>query len=216
MKKMIRHTGLVVPLNISNIDTDIIIPKQFLKSNVKTGFGKNLFYNWRYLDGSRNKKNLKFILNKDSYAQADILLTRENFGCGSSREHAVWALVDYGFKAIIAPSFSDIFYNNAINNRLLLINFSKKIIDELFNLFKNNKSIVCTISLLDCKIMIRKKDYLFNINSFYRFCLLNGLDSIDYTMRYEREIKSYEESIPSFLLYKKNALNTFNDTNANT
>ncbi|QCI19355.1 3-isopropylmalate dehydratase small subunit [Buchnera aphidicola] len=211
MKKIIRHTGLVVPLNVSNIDTDIIIPKQFLKSNVKTGFGKNLFYNWRYLNGLKDKKNFEFILNQDSYTKADVLLTRENFGCGSSREHAVWALVDYGFKAIIAPSFSDIFYNNAINNRLLLINFSKEIIDELFSLFNNNKSVFCTISLLDCKITIRKKDYFFKINSFYRFCLLNGLDSIDYTMRYEREINNYEQSIPSFLLYKKNAFNLFNN-----
>ncbi|CAL4043014.1 3-isopropylmalate dehydratase small subunit [Buchnera aphidicola (Anoecia corni)] len=207
MKKIIRHTGLVVPLNVSNIDTDIIIPKQFLKSNVKTGFGKNLFYNWRYLNGLKDKKNSKFILNQEIYAKANILLTRENFGCGSSREHAVWALVDYGFKAIIAPSFSDIFYNNSINNRLLLINFSEEIINELFNLFKKNESISCTISLLDCKLTIRKKDYFFKINSFYRFCLLNGLDNIDYTMRHEKEIKSYEQSIPSFLRYKKNALN---------
>ena len=118
MLKFIEHTGVVVPLNFSNIDTDIIIPKQFLKCVNKRGLGKFLFYDWRFIDGNELLINKNFILNKKIYKNASILLTGENFGCGSSREHAVWSLLDYGFKVIIAPSFSDIFYNNSFNNKL--------------------------------------------------------------------------------------------------
>jgi len=207
MTKFVKHTGIIVPMDISNIDTDIIIPKQFLKKNTNVGFGKYLFYNWRYLLDSVEKINTDFILNNADYENSTILLTRENFGCGSSREHAVWALVDYGFKVIIASSFSDIFYNNAMNNQLLLIILSRKEIEEIFNIVKKKIVDNCFVSLLEKKVLINNKTYFFKINPFHRFCLLNGLDNIDYTERYNNRINRYEKSIPSFFLHINNLLN---------
>ncbi|CAL4326014.1 3-isopropylmalate dehydratase small subunit [Buchnera aphidicola] len=198
MKKFLTHKGTIVPLDKSNVDTDAIIPKQFLTEIKKTGFGKYLFFNWRFLDGNTNVPNPKFILNNVNYRNSSILLTRENFGCGSSREHAVWALIDYGFKAIIAPSFADIFYNNSLNNQLLLISLDNEKIENLFFLIKKNINVTANIFLKEKKVLIEKKKYSFKINNFHQFCLLNGLDTIDSTMKSKEKIEIYEKNIPSF------------------
>ncbi|WP_343153979.1 3-isopropylmalate dehydratase small subunit (plasmid) [Buchnera aphidicola (Mindarus keteleerifoliae)] len=198
MKTTLTHQGKIIPLNKSNVDTDAIIPKQFLTEIKKTGFGKYLFFNWRFLNGDVNVPNPKFILNNVNYKNSTILLTRENFGCGSSREHAVWALIDYGFKAIIAPSFADIFYNNSISNQLLLIPLKFKIIENLFTLIKKNKNIIGKIFLEEKKISIQEKEFDFKINNFHQFCLLNGFDTIDSTMKWKEKIEKYEKNIFSF------------------
>lgn len=200
MFKFTEHKGVAVPLNISNVDTDIIIPKQFLQKVNKIGFGKYLFHDWRYLDRNQSIINQKFILNEKIYANASILLTRENFGCGSSREHAVWSLLDYGFKVIIAPSFADIFYNNSFNNKLLLVILKNQEIDFLFDFLNKNIGITLQVSLLDSKVFANKIDFSFELDDFRRFCLLNNLDNIDLTMNHSKKIKNYEENIPDFLL----------------
>ena len=145
MKPLKFHSGIVLPLDMANVDTDAIIPKQFLKSIHRTGFGKNLFDSWRYLDTGypgmdcdKRPLNMKFVMNESKYSSASILLTRENFGCGSSREHAPWAIYEAGFKVLLAPSFADIFFNNCLKNGILPINLNKKIIDQLFFLAKKN------------------------------------------------------------------------------
>ncbi|WP_343184221.1 3-isopropylmalate dehydratase small subunit (plasmid) [Buchnera aphidicola (Ceratovacuna keduensis)] len=192
MKKFTIHTGKILPLNISNIDTDVIIPKQFLKKITKNGFGKYLFFNWRYLNNNIKNINYKFILNKSIYKNSSILISRENFGCGSSREHAVWALKDFGFKVILSSSFSDIFYNNSFNNGILLIVLSKDIINNIFSIIKKNIIVFAKINLIKKYISIKDKKYFFEINSFYHFCMINGLDRIDYTMKYKHKIEEYE------------------------
>ncbi|ALD15529.1 isopropylmalate isomerase (plasmid) [Buchnera aphidicola (Aphis glycines)] len=203
MFKSTKYEGTVVPLNISNIDTDVIIPKQFLQKVNKIGFGQYLFHDWRYLDKNQSNVNPDFILNKKIYENASILLTQDNFGCGSSREHAVWALLDYGFKVIIAPSFSDIFYNNSFNNKLLLIILKKIEVNYLFDLFNKSQNIILSIDLLANKINYKHKSFLFNLNSSQRFYLLNNLDNIDLTMKLHDKIKFYENKIPSFYLKRK-------------
>lgn len=203
MFKFTEYKGTILPLNIANIDTDTIIPKQFLQKVNKTGFGKYLFHDWRYLDKNQYNLNPDFILNKKIYKSSTILLTQDNFGCGSSREHAVWALLDYGFKVIIAPSFSDIFYNNSFNNKLLLIVLKKTEIDYLFNLINKEKNIQLNINLMNNQINFKDKNFLFNLNDFQRFYLLNDLDNIDLTMKFDNKIKFYENKIPSFLLTRK-------------
>ncbi|AEO08939.1 isopropylmalate isomerase small subunit (plasmid) [Buchnera aphidicola str. Ak (Acyrthosiphon kondoi)] len=203
MLKFIGHTGIVVPLDISNIDTDIIIPKQFLKRVNKIGFGKYLFHDWRFLDVNQKIKNEQFILNKKIYKNASILLTGENFGCGSSREHAVWSLVDYGFKVIIAPSFADIFYDNSFNNKLLLITLSKSEISFLFDIVKCDIAINFNISLIDKTITVNKNIFSFELDDSYYFCLLNNLDSIDLTMKHLSDIKTYEGGISDFILERR-------------
>lgn len=200
MFKFTEHIGVVAPLDISNIDTDAIIPKQFLQRIDKTGLGKYLFHDWRFIDKYQSELNLDFILNKEPYKSASILLTRENFGCGSSREHAVWSLLDYGFKVIIAPSFSDIFYNNSFNNKLLLISLKKREIDYLFNLVKKEIGISFLINLIQNKIIVKNLDVFFKIDEFQRLCLLNNWDNIDLTMKINNKIKSYEKNILPFLL----------------
>lgn len=187
-------TSITAPLDRANIDTDAIIPKQFLKSIKRSGFGPNLFDEWRYLDhgevGMDNTKrplNKDFVLNQPEYQGAKILLTRENFGCGSSREHAPWALEDYGFKAIIAPSFADIFYNNCFKNGLLPIVQDNNIVDELFG-FKGE----ITIDLELQSINANGKKYTFEVDAERKRRLLNGLDDISLTLQYEDEIKSFE------------------------
>ncbi|WP_343188404.1 3-isopropylmalate dehydratase small subunit (plasmid) [Buchnera aphidicola (Ceratoglyphina bambusae)] len=193
MKKFIKHFGKVVPLDMSNIDTDVIIPKQFLKKITKNGFGKYLFFNWRYINNNIKDLNYKFILNNKIYKNSSILLTRKNFGCGSSREHAVWAIKDFGFKVIISASFSDIFYNNCFNNGILLITLNENKINEIFKIIYNNKkSIYFQVNIVKKYILIFNKKYFFKINPFYQFCLINGLDRIDYTMKYKDKIKEYE------------------------
>ncbi|WP_295164908.1 3-isopropylmalate dehydratase small subunit [uncultured Buchnera sp.] len=200
MFKFTEHNGVVVPLDISNIDTDAIIPKQFLQKVNKVGFGKYLFHDWRFIDKNQLKINPNFIFNNDIYKNASILLTRENFGCGSSREHAVWSLLDYGFKVIISSSFSDIFYNNSFNNKLLLVILEKKDIDYLFNLVNSKIGISFNVSLINKRITVDNLDIPFQIDDFQRLCLLNNWDNIDLTMKINHKIKSYEDNISSFLL----------------
>ncbi|QCI22468.1 3-isopropylmalate dehydratase small subunit [Buchnera aphidicola] len=203
MLKFTEYTGIVVPLDVSNIDTDIIIPKQFLQGINKTGLGKYLFHDWRYLDSNQLKKNNQFILNNKIYQNSSILLTRENFGCGSSREHAVWSLLDYGFRVIIASSFSDIFYNNSFNNKLLLVTLKEDIIEYLFDIVKNNVGISFFVSLVDSKIIVNQNSFSFKLDNFRRSCLLNNLDDIDLTMRFLNKIEKYESKILPFLLNRK-------------
>jgi 3-isopropylmalate/(R)-2-methylmalate dehydratase small subunit len=187
-------TSIAAPLDRANIDTDAIIPKQFLKSIKRSGFGPNLFDEWRYLDhgevGMDNTKrplNKDFVLNQPEYQGAKILLARENFGCGSSREHAPWALEDYGFRVIIAPSFADIFYNNCFKNGLLPIVQDNNVMDELFG-FKGE----ITIDLESQSINANGKKYTFEVDAERKRRLLNGLDDISLTLQYEDEIKSFE------------------------
>ncbi|CAL4321409.1 3-isopropylmalate dehydratase small subunit [Buchnera aphidicola (Myzocallis carpini)] len=199
MKKFISHTGIIAPLNFSNVDTDAIIPKQFLQKIERTGFANDLFYNWRFLEGNIECPNKNFVLNNPTYQKSSILLSRENFGCGSSREHAVWALLDYGFRAIIAASFSDIFYSNSFNNNLLLIILSIDNINNIFEIIKKKPGILATINLYYNYITIENHKYSFQIDDFYRSCLLNGVDNIDITLQYKKHITQYEKKIPNFL-----------------
>ena len=197
MSKFIKHQGLTVPLDLANIDTDQIIPKQFLSKITRNGFGIHLFHDWRYLDQAGEQPDPQFNLNKPQFKGASILLTRENFGCGSSREHAPWALADFGFKAVIASSFADIFYGNAINNGLVPVRLTETEIDHLFQQTTQGAEIGVDLSLLT----VPAPDGLvfdFKIDSFQRQCLLNGLDSIGWTLQHIEQIKSYEDSIPAW------------------
>jgi 3-isopropylmalate/(R)-2-methylmalate dehydratase small subunit len=193
MQPFVRHTGLVVPLDRSDVDTDQIIPKQFLKRIERTGFGQFLFYDWRYLeDGTPNPE---FILNRPEYQGATILLTRRNFGCGSSREHAPWALVDYGFRAIIAPSFADIFYNNSLKNGLLPVRLDESLVDELFRRCVSLPGYRLTVDLEQCVVTDDKGFHAtFEIDPFRRRCLLEGLDDIALTLQHEDKITAYEKA----------------------
>ncbi|MBW0454319.1 MAG: 3-isopropylmalate dehydratase small subunit [Candidatus Kinetoplastibacterium crithidii] len=194
------HKGLVVPLDRENVDTDLIIPKQFLKSIKRTGFGPNLFDELRYLDhgepGMDNSKrpiNPDFVLNQKRYAGASILLARKNFGCGSSREHAPWALTQYGFRSIIAPSFADIFFNNSFKNGLLPIVLSESDVSMLFEQVEKTPGYKITIDLYKQKITTDDGLIIsFNIESFRKHCLLNGFDDISLTLQYSSEIKEFE------------------------
>lgn len=201
MKAFTQHQGLVAPLDRANVDTDQIIPKQFLKSIKRTGFGENLFDEWRYLDegqpGQDNSKrpvNTEFVLNQPRYQGASILLAQENFGCGSSREHAPWALDEYGFRAIIAPSFADIFYNNSFKNGLLPIILPQAAVDELMKLTVDNEGYQLTLDLAEQKVIRADGvSYDFEVDAFRKHCLLNGLDDIGLTLQDEGEIRSFEE-----------------------
>ncbi|MDF7671278.1 3-isopropylmalate dehydratase small subunit [Orbaceae bacterium ESL0721] len=199
MAKFTQHTGLVAPLDAANVDTDAIIPKQFLQKVTRTGFGIHAFHEWRFLDDAGTLPNPDFVLNKPRYKGATILVTRENFGCGSSREHAPWALADYGFQAIIGSSFADIFYNNAFNNQLLLVNLSEAEIDELFKIIEANEGIQFTVDLENEVVIAGDKTYNFKVDPFKRHCLLNGLDNIGLTLQHEAAINAYEAKIPTFL-----------------
>jgi len=192
MQPFTEHTGLVLPLDRADVDTDQIIPKQFLKRIERTGFGQFLFYDWRYLeDGSPNPR---FILNRPDYAGASILLARRNFGCGSSREHAPWALADYGFRAIIAPSFADIFYNNCFQNGILPVRLTEQQVDELFSRALGRPGYRLTVSLNDCKLRDEQElEFAFQVDLFRRQCLLEGLDQIALTLRHEEKIAAYEQ-----------------------
>lgn len=199
MEKFIRHEGLVAPLDRANVDTDQIIPKQFLKSIKRSGFGPNLFDEWRYQDegqpGQDNSKrpvNPDFVLNQSQYRGASVLLTRRNFGCGSSREHAPWALQDFGFRAILAPSFADIFYNNCFKNGLLPVVLSEVEIDALFQAVTKNPGLRLTVDLEAQKVVAPDADYAFEVDEFRRHCLLNGLDEIGLTLQDAAAIKAYE------------------------
>lgn len=199
MAKFTQHTGLVVPLDAANVDTDAIIPKQFLQKVTRTGFGQHLFHDWRFLDDAGQQPNPDFVLNKPRYRGATILLARENFGCGSSREHAPWALTDYGFKVVIAPSFADIFYGNSFNNQLLPVKLSDEEIDALFQLVDGNEGINFVVDLEAQTVEAGGKKYPFEIDSFRRHCMINGLDSIGLTLQHDEAIAHYEQHQPAFL-----------------
>lgn len=188
------HKGLAAPLDRVNVDTDQIIPKQFLKRIEKTGFGEFLFYDWRRKGG---EKNPEFVLNEPRYQGASVLVAGKNFGCGSSREHAVWALADFGFRAVIAPSFADIFSNNSTKNGFLAVRLSEEEVTELMRRVKANPAYELTVDLEKCEVRdeheFRAK---FAIDDFVRHCLLNGLDDIGLTLQHEAEIAVYEGRHP--------------------
>ncbi|MBC5851517.1 3-isopropylmalate dehydratase small subunit [Vibrio metschnikovii] len=194
-----QHTGLAVALDAANIDTDAIIPKQFLQKVNRIGFGQHLFHDWRFLDDAGLTLNPDFVMNQPRYQGASILLARENFGCGSSREHAPWALADYGIKVIIAPSFADIFYGNAINNQMLPVRLSDHDVEELFHYVQNTPGATINVDLQALNVVANNKTYYFEIDDFRRHCLLNGLDNIGLTLQHEAKIAEYEAKIPHFL-----------------
>ena len=201
MEKFEKFTGVVVGFDRPNIDTDSIIPKQYLKSIKRSGFGVNLFDTWRYLDPgepgqdhSERRVNPDFVLNKNPYTHAEILLARENFACGSSREHAVWALMDFGIKAVIAPSFADIFYSNSLKNGLLPIALSNEVVDQMFNELENDQEYRLSIDL-ENQVVSHANGFEtgFEIEEFYKYCLLNGFDDIGLTMQHADAIKAFEQ-----------------------
>lgn len=194
------HKGIACPLEYANIDTDQIIPKQFLLAVSKQGFGKHLFHDLRYLDDKESVLNMDFNLNKKEYQNASILISFENFGNGSSREHAPWALMDYGIKAIIAPSFADIFKNNALGNGLLTIELKKSEILDIIKELKNSQDKNMEISLEQKKVFFKDKVFSFDLDEFRRECLLKGIDNIALTLQYEDKIKTYEANSKTFLV----------------
>jgi 3-isopropylmalate/(R)-2-methylmalate dehydratase small subunit len=201
MEKFSNFNGLVAPLDRANVDTDAIIPKQFLKSIKRSGFGPNLFDEWRYLDKGESGMtcenrplNLDFVLNQDRYKSASILLTQKNFGCGSSREHAPWAIKDFGFRVLISPSFADIFYNNCFKNGLLPIVLDESIIDDLFEYVHGTTGFEMEIDLANQVINLSNGEtIIFDIDVYKKSCLINGLDEIDQTMEKKEIIQSFEE-----------------------
>jgi 3-isopropylmalate/(R)-2-methylmalate dehydratase small subunit len=201
MKPFTKYTGLVAPLNRVNVDTDQIIPKQFLKVLARDGLGRFLFYDWRYLEDE--KPDPDFVLNQRRYHGAGILLARANFGCGSSREHAPWALLDYGFRALIAPSFADIFRNNCFKNGILPVALSERQVDALFRQAEDSSGYRLTVDLESQTVADDDgRQFSFEIDPFRRECLLKGLDDIGLTLCFERDIAAYEETHrPSALRY---------------
>ncbi|WP_448566772.1 3-isopropylmalate dehydratase small subunit [Thalassotalea ganghwensis] len=197
MEKFTTHLGKVVPLDAANVDTDQIIPKQFLQKTERVGFGQHLFHDWRYLDADGNQDNPDFILNKPEYQGASILLARENFGCGSSREHAPWALQEYGFKVIIAPSFADIFYANCINIGVLPIRLSDNEINQLFDMTKAGE-LHLNIDLLGNTITTGAKSFQFSLNDFHQYCLEQGIDSVGWTLNKLDKIEAFEAKMPAW------------------
>jgi 3-isopropylmalate/(R)-2-methylmalate dehydratase small subunit len=197
--KFTQHTGIVAPLDAANVDTDAIIPKQFLQKVTRTGFGAHLFHDWRFEDDAGTVPTASFVLNKPEYKGTSILLARENFGCGSSREHAPWALTDFGFHVVIAPSFADIFYGNSFNNQLLPVKLSDEEVEEMFKLVAAQPGVTFTVDLEAQTVTAGSKTYSFEIDSFRRHCMINGLDSIGLTLQHEASISSYETNQPAFL-----------------
>lgn len=194
------HQGLVAPMDRENVDTDALIPKQFLKSIRRTGFGQNLFDEWRYLDAgypgqdpTSRRPNPDFVLNQSRYTGASILLARKNFGCGSSREHAPWALEQYGFRALIAPSYADIFFNNCFKNGVLPIVLSESQVDSLFHEVQAFPGYTLTIDL-ERQVVVKPQgeELPFDVQAFRKYCLLNGLDDIGLTLRHADKIRSFE------------------------
>ena len=200
MEKFVRKEGLVAPLDRANVDTDAIIPKQFLKSIKRTGFGPNLFDEWRYLDhgepgvdAAKRPLNPDFVLNKPRYRGATVLLARENFGCGSSREHAPWALLQYGFQAVIAPSFADIFYNNSLKNGLVMIKLDPKIVDQLFKETEAAEGYRLAVDLEQQTVTTPSgESFHFDIDPHRKLCIMNGLDDIGLTLEHADKIKAFE------------------------
>ena len=200
MEKFVRKEGLVAPMDRANVDTDAIIPKQYLKSIKRTGYGPNLFDEWRYLDHgepgmdhSRRPLNPDFVLNQPRYRGATVLLARENFGCGSSREHAPWALLQYGFQAVIAPSFADIFYNNSLKNGLLLIRLDPNIVDRLFSEVHGTAGYRLAVDLEAQTVTTPGgESFGFDIDPFAKHAILNGLDEIGLTLKHADKIRAFE------------------------
>ena len=200
MERFTRSEGLVAPMDRANVDTDSIIPKQYLKSIKRTGYGPNLFDEWRYLDHgepgmdhSRRPLNPAFVLNQPRYRGATVLLARENFGCGSSREHAPWALLQYGFQAVIAPSFADIFYNNSMKNGLLLIRLDAQTVDRLFKEAESAEGYRLAVDLEAQTVTTPGgESFKFDIDPFTKHCLMNGLDEIGLTLDHADKIKVFE------------------------
>jgi 3-isopropylmalate/(R)-2-methylmalate dehydratase small subunit len=203
MESFTTLTASLLPLDRPNVDTDAIIPKQYLKSIKKSGFGINLFDDWRYLDpgepdqdNSLRRIDADFILNKSQYKNAKILLARDNYGCGSSREHAVWAMLDYGFRAVISTSFADIFFSNCFKNGLLPIVLEKSVVDKLFDASLNDAEYQVSIDLEKQQVVADNiGSYDFDIDTFKKHCMLNGLDEIEITLQYQDEIHAYEEKL---------------------
>jgi 3-isopropylmalate/(R)-2-methylmalate dehydratase small subunit len=201
MKKFTRLEGVVAPLDRANVDTDLIIPKQFLKSIKRTGFGVNLFDELRYLDEgqpgqdcSQRPLNPDFVLNQPRFKGAEVLLARRNFGCGSSREHAPWALEDFGFKVVIAPSFADIFYNNSFKNGILLITFPEDVVDRLFDEVNAKEGYQLDVDLEHQRVITPSGEILeFEVDEFRKHCLLEGLDDIGLTLKDEDAIRAFEQ-----------------------
>lgn len=192
-------SGTAVPLDSANVDTDQIIPKQFLTAVSRAGFGKHLFHDWRYLDLEEKVPNPDFVLNKPDHKGAEILLARENFGCGSSREHAPWSLLDFGFQIVIATSFADIFYGNCINNQLLPIALSAEAMDELFAEVQKNPNVEIKINLPEQKVYFANSSYGFDIEAHHKTNLIKGLDAIGQTLEKADSISKYEASVPAWL-----------------
>ena len=199
MQEFKQHTGLAAPLDAANVDTDQIIPKQFLQKVSKLGFGKHLFHDWRFLDDAGEQPNPEFVLNAPRYQGASILLARENFGNGSSREHAPWALADYGLRAIIAPSFADIFYGNSLNNGLLVVRLKAEEVDALFTLVEANEGQTITVDLEHKQVRAGDLSFDFAIDEFRRYCIMNGLDNIGLTLQHGDAIDAFEAKQPAWL-----------------
>ncbi|MBL7005311.1 MAG: 3-isopropylmalate dehydratase small subunit [Gammaproteobacteria bacterium] len=202
MRKFEKFTGIVAGMDRPNVDTDAIIPKQYLKSIKRSGFGVNLFDDWRYLDPgepgmdhSQRRVNPDFVLNKARFQSAQVLIARENFGCGSSREHAVWALDDFGFKVVIAPSFADIFFNNCFKSGILPIVLREDVVDQLFNELAESEAYELTVDLENQQISnANGEKFAFEVDEFRKHCLINGLDDIGLTLQHRDEITNFEKS----------------------
>lgn len=208
MKAFTTLEGIPAPLDRANVDTDAIIPKQFLRKIERTGFGKHLFHDWRFTDDAGTIENPEFELNQPRYKGASILVARDNFGCGSSREHAPWALEDYGFLSIIAPSFADIFYNNCFKNGMLPIVLTASEVEELFQFIQKNEGSKITVDLASQTVKLPSgKSYSFDVDPGRKECLINGWDDIGLTLRHEPDISAFETKQKTTMpwLYAKSA-----------
>ena len=192
------HSGRACPLDQANVDTDQIIPKQFLTGVTRTGYGKHLFHDWRYLDQHEQVPNPEFVLNFPQHKGASVMLARENFGCGSSREHAPWSLADYGFKVIIATSFADIFYGNSINNQLLPVSLTSAQMDVLFSAVADNPDTIISVDLPHQQVSVNEQKFEFEINEQHKHNLLKGLDMIGQTLELDASISSFENEQPQW------------------
>lgn len=199
MSGFISHSGIAAPLNQANVDTDQIIPKQFLTGVTRAGYGKHLFHDWRYLDMHESVPNPEFVLNKPEHKGASILLARENFGCGSSREHAPWSLEDFGFQVVIATSFADIFYANCINNQMLPIALASEQMDQLFTHVENQPSTKITVDLPTQSIQFAEHELSFEIAPHHKMNLIKGLDAIGLTLELDPKIAEYESKLAPWL-----------------
>ena len=197
MEKFNQHTGTVVPFDRANIDTDQIIPKQFLQKTTRTGFAQHLFHDWRFLDDDGLQPDPSFILNEEKYQGVSILMARENFGCGSSREHAPWAIPEFGFKVVIASSFADIFFGNCINIGVVPVTLDEEIIDQLFKQ-ADSGPLELTVDLINMKVINGSEQYSFELTAFQKYCLENGVDAVGWTLQITDQIAEFEQSLPAW------------------